>query len=125
MPEIQLPLLGQWGIVYQYRGANLCSGGKPLAEKVAQNMGIVQSGSCLLYLVYVTVTVLPRSSHCQSLYSDRDDVMELRASDFNSQLLGKDHAWVVEFYAAWCGHCQRFAPVWKEFATNVLGKYNV
>ena len=32
--------------------------------------------------------------------------------------------WVVEFYAHWCGHCQKFAKIWKKIAEEFYGKKN-
>uniref|UniRef100_A0A2R8MRC7 Protein disulfide-isomerase A6 n=1 Tax=Callithrix jacchus TaxID=9483 RepID=A0A2R8MRC7_CALJA len=51
------------------------------------------------------------------LYSSSDDVIELTPSNFNREVIQSDSLWLVEFYAPWCGHCQRLTPEWKKAAT--------
>lgn len=55
----------------------------------------------------------------QALYNASDDVISLSASKFQADILNQEYGSLVEFYNAFCGHCQRFAPYWKEFATDV------
>lgn len=58
-------------------------------------------------------------------YSSSDDVVELDSSNFRSEVLDSDELWLVEFYAPWCGHCQRLEPEWKRAAKNLKGIANV
>ncbi|XP_036398209.1 protein disulfide-isomerase A6 [Megalops cyprinoides] len=57
----------------------------------------------------------------QGFYSSSDDVVELNPSNFNREVLQSDSLWLVEFYAPWCGHCQRLTPDWKKAATALKG----
>ncbi|CAB3377480.1 Hypothetical predicted protein [Cloeon dipterum] len=51
---------------------------------------------------------------------DANDKMELLSNlTFRAAVYEKQKIWLVEFYNSWCGFCQRFAPVWKEFAAGV------
>jgi len=60
-----------------------------------------------------------RFSGDQGLYSQKDDVEILTSSNFKQAILNSGRAWLVEFYNSWCGFCQKFAPSWKDFATDV------
>ncbi|KAM4041854.1 protein disulfide-isomerase A6 [Anomaloglossus baeobatrachus] len=55
------------------------------------------------------------------MYSASDDVVSLTASNFQREVVQSDSLWLVEFYAPWCGHCQRLTPDWKKAATALKG----
>lgn len=47
-------------------------------------------------------------------------MMLLFEPDGSTLRSGETH-WIIEFYASWCGHCQRFKPTYIEFAMAVKG----
>lgn len=55
------------------------------------------------------------------MYSASDDVVTLTPANFQREVLQSDSLWLVEFYAPWCGHCQRLTPDWKKAATALKG----
>ncbi len=59
-----------------------------------------------------------------SLYDTNDSVIELTDANFTTNVYDPNVAWIVEFYAHWCGHCQRFSPTWKSLAKEFDGKYH-
>jgi protein disulfide-isomerase A6 len=52
--------------------------------------------------------------------SDKD-VVVLNAGNFDELVLGSKDIWFVEFYAPWCGHCQKLEPEWNQAATKLKG----
>uniref|UniRef100_A0A061QXC5 protein disulfide-isomerase n=1 Tax=Tetraselmis sp. GSL018 TaxID=582737 RepID=A0A061QXC5_9CHLO len=46
-------------------------------------------------------------------------VLKLDADSFADHVAG-DVSIFVKFYAPWCGHCKRIAPVWMEFAQKLV-----
>jgi protein disulfide-isomerase-like protein len=47
------------------------------------------------------------------------NVVELTPENVDEKIAsGK---WFIEFYAPWCGFCQRLEPLWEEFATESVG----
>ncbi|CAB3400897.1 unnamed protein product [Caenorhabditis bovis] len=69
---------------------------------------------------HILIAVLAISG-CYGMYSKKDDVIELTASNFDSKVLKSDDIWIVEFYAPWCGHCKNLVPEYKKAATALKG----
>lgn len=53
---------------------------------------------------------------------NKEDVVELTDGNFEREVLNSKDLWLVEFFAPWCGHCQRLAPEWAKAATELKGK---
>ncbi|VDM15975.1 unnamed protein product, partial [Wuchereria bancrofti] len=51
-----------------------------------------------------------------ALYDGNHDVIQLTESDFNNKVLKSDEMWIVEFFAPWCGHCQKLVPEYMKLA---------
>ena len=45
--------------------------------------------------------------------------------NFNEMVLGSSTPVLVDFFANWCGHCQKLLPLWDEVAVAMDGKLNV
>ncbi|CAM0136133.1 hypothetical protein VKS41_005474 [Umbelopsis sp. WA50703] len=71
----------------------------------------------------IGVTLLATST--QALYDKSGPVLELTAQNFKEEVMNNGHLVAVEFYAPWCGHCQRLAPAWKKAAGNLNGLVKV
>jgi protein disulfide-isomerase A6 len=56
-----------------------------------------------------------------SMYGGKSDVINLTTANFNKDVVNSADIWLVEFYAPWCGHCQRLAPEWEKAAKALKG----
>ena len=54
-------------------------------------------------------------------YKGENGVAVLNSSSFNTAIGTDDSTWLLKFYAPWCGHCQRLAPVFEQLAKKAHG----
>ncbi|GMT24926.1 hypothetical protein PFISCL1PPCAC_16223 [Pristionchus fissidentatus] len=66
---------------------------------------------------------VPQGSNPTLFVPGFEPVMHLDQATFDDTVFGQDHAFVVLFYADWCGHCRAFAPYYRSFA-NLVQNWN-
>jgi protein disulfide-isomerase A6 len=55
------------------------------------------------------------------MYDSGSRVVKLDASNFKQKVLDADEAWIIEFYAPWCGHCKNLEPSYEKAARLLKG----
>lgn len=67
------------------------------------------------FILFVVCTLTPVNSHY---------VLELTEDTFNDAL--KDNISIlIDFYATWCGHCKRFAPIYESASISLHERNSV
>jgi len=74
----------------------------------------------LINHVRQTLSAVVSSRNGVSLYTANDKITILTRENFTSIVYGSKTAWLVEFYASWCGHCQSYANVGDLHYQNTL-----
>jgi len=70
------------------------------------------------FRVFISLFIYLIEVEC-GLYPEAGVVVELDAATLQDAITGRPHAWLIEFYASWCGHCRDFAPFYTQFAEEV------
>ncbi|XP_050683045.1 sulfhydryl oxidase 1-like isoform X1 [Leptidea sinapis] len=84
----------------------------------------------ILLTIFINLIVLTNSAFIpdidqQGLYSKSDHVTILTIANFDKNIYGQDHAYLVQFYNSYCGHCRAFAPKFKALASEIAPWKNV
>ncbi|XP_029641000.1 protein disulfide-isomerase A4 isoform X1 [Octopus sinensis] len=56
---------------------------------------------------------------------DKGPVVTVVANNFDSVVLDKSKDVLIEFYAPWCGHCQKLEPIYKKLAKSLQKNQNL
>lgn len=74
----------------------------------------------IVQFAFKRVGKLPKAAEVEAVV-DESDVIVLTEETLEETIKGSKDAWIVEFYAPWCGHCKKLIPDWAKLATALKG----
>lgn len=91
------------------------------AHACASSLTAIARGAACSALFLVLLSLAFSLCNAEKEFYKGTDVVELTASSFRNKLMESSKIWMVEFYAPWCGHCQRLKPDYIKAATSSKG----
>ena len=79
---------------------------------------------CVLSVLFMSVVcfdIAELSAEQSTLYG-KYNFFEMRSDQFEGMVANSGERWFMMFYAPWCAHCQKSAPVWKTFADDLTAE---
>lgn len=74
-------------------------------------------------MLFSALSCLFLSSFLSLAAAEEEAVYTLTADNFEESVLNEvKQPWLVEFYAPWCGHCQKLEPEWEAAAKELKGR---
>ncbi|KAF8249561.1 disulfide isomerase [Wilcoxina mikolae CBS 423.85] len=61
---------------------------------------------------------------CLAVASAKSNVINLTPKNFDEIVLKSGKPALVEFFAPWCGHCKKLAPIWEQLADSYASQKN-
>lgn len=71
---------------------------------------------------YIFKLLLEKVERQSGVFKPEGRVIELNDGTFKKKVLESEEPWLVQFYAPWCTHCQKFGPTYVQIAKELKKK---